>query len=329
MSSFLDFLFQGAPSPANSTQSQSITSYPQWYADDVQAMISKASSIAGQDYQPYSGPRVAGFTDPQQAAFQQVQDNQGSWKPDLAAARSGLQQASTGSFPDAAQSYMNPYISGVTDRIAQLGARNLSENLLPQVNDTFTGAGQFGGSRSADFTNRAVRDANESIMGQQAQALMQGYTQAGQQYSSDTARQLYGSQALGGLGQMQQNLGNVDAAGLAQIGQQQQTQNQQNLNTAYSNFLEQRNWPVTMLGVMNQAVRGVPVPTATQTSGQQSSGTYNPSGLAQIAGIGGTAGALGLFARGGKVAAVPAPRYGVRRPQRYPPAALAMMARAA
>ncbi|MCE6966904.1 hypothetical protein, partial [Cereibacter sphaeroides] len=41
-------------------------------------------------------------------------------------------------------SYMNPYQQNVMDVIAKQGARNLSENLLPAVSDSFIKAGQFG-----------------------------------------------------------------------------------------------------------------------------------------------------------------------------------------
>lgn len=94
--------------------------------------------------------------------------------------------------PQVMTSYMNPYVNQVVARIAQLNQRNLSENLLPQVNQTFTGAGQFGGTRNAEFTNRAVRDANESILGQQAQALQQGFTQQQSAAMADLQRQQQG-----------------------------------------------------------------------------------------------------------------------------------------
>jgi len=96
--------------------------------------------------------------------------------------------------------FMSPYTEGVVDRIAQLGGRNLQENLLPNVNSTFTGAGMFGSGRHADFTNRAIRDANESIMGQQAQALQQGFGQSMGAYQTGQGRELAAGQALGTLG---------------------------------------------------------------------------------------------------------------------------------
>jgi len=116
----------------------------------------------------------------------------------MAAANPYLQAAGQ-SAAGGIQDYMNPYTSGVTDRIAQLGARNLGENLLPQVSDQFIRAGQFGGSRMGEFGARALRDTQESVLGQQAQALQQGYGQALGASQADLARQAQLAGTAGGI----------------------------------------------------------------------------------------------------------------------------------
>ena len=85
--------------------------------------------------------------------------------------------------------YTNPYQQSVMDVIAKQGARNLSENLLPAVSDQFIKAGQFGGTRMGEFGSRALRDTQESILNQQAQAAQQGYGQALSASQADLARQ--------------------------------------------------------------------------------------------------------------------------------------------
>jgi hypothetical protein len=102
------------------------------------------------------------------------------------------------------QNYMNPYTQNVTDQIAKLGARNLSENLLPSVSDAFIKAGQFGGTRMGEFGSRALRDTQESILGQQSQALQQGYGQAMGAAQQDASRLAQLASTAGGLGQAQQ-----------------------------------------------------------------------------------------------------------------------------
>jgi hypothetical protein len=74
-----------------------------------------------------------------------------------------MQQAAQTSAQDIGQ-FFNPYTESVTNQIAKLGARNLSENLLPAVSDSFIRAGQFGGTRMGEFGSRALRDTQESVL---------------------------------------------------------------------------------------------------------------------------------------------------------------------
>lgn len=263
-----------------------------------------------------------------------------------AAGQPFLNQASQTWDQNAANSYMSPYMSNVTDEIARLGSRNLTENLLPGVNDTFTGAGQFGSSRHADFTGRAVRDANESILGAQSQALQSGYGQAQNAFNTDQSRlaglgstagalagqtqagltnigqlqgQLAGSQAanqlavgsgLGNLGIANsasqlaagQGLGNLatqqqgnqlrDSAALEAVGQTQQGQTQNNLNTAYQNWLDERDYNKNNVSWLNSQLQGIQVPTSSSQTYTGPGNAYQPSPLAQIAQGVGTYGAL-------------------------------------
>lgn len=84
------------------------------------------------------------------------------------------------------QQFMNPYVNNVVNEQARLSNQNLFENVLPQVNSTFAGAGQFGSTRNADFTNRAIRDQQYNLAGQQGNTLMQAQQAAGQQYKDWT-----------------------------------------------------------------------------------------------------------------------------------------------
>lgn len=144
-----------------------------------------------------------------------------------------IQQAAAGTALGAAPvtqtvaSYLNPYTSAVTNRIAELGARNLQENLIPALGSSFIKAGQFGSRGMGEFGRRALRDVGESVLGQQAQALQQGYGQAMSAAQADAARQLQAAQQIGALGGQlttaQQQALAQQLAGAAQYGQLGQT----------------------------------------------------------------------------------------------------------
>jgi hypothetical protein len=124
----------------------------------------------------------------------------------MAAANPYLQSAAQTSASQVGQ-YMSPYQEGVLDVIAKQGARNLRENILPSVSDAFTKAGQFGSSRMGEFGSRAVRDTQEAILNQQAQAAQQGYGQSLAAAQADLARQ----------GQLAGTVGSISGADLSRI----------------------------------------------------------------------------------------------------------------
>lgn len=100
--------------------------------------------------------------------------------------------------PDVIQNYMNPYTQDVVDQIAAAGGRNLTENILPNINKTFVGGGAFGGSRNNEFMSRAVRDANNSILANQTNALESGYNNATSAAQNDLSRLTGTAENLGG-----------------------------------------------------------------------------------------------------------------------------------
>lgn len=124
----------------------------------------------------------------------------------LTAANPYLQAAAQTSAQNVGQ-YMSPYQTGVLDVIAKQGARNLRENLLPQVSDAFVRAGQFGSSRMGEMGSRALRDTQEAILAQQAQAAQQGYGQALAASQADLARQA----------QLAGTVGSISGADLSRI----------------------------------------------------------------------------------------------------------------
>jgi len=95
--------------------------------------------------------------------------------------------------------YMNPYQTNVMDVIAQQGARNLSENLLPQVSDSFIRAGQYGSSQMGEMGARALRDTQEAILKQQAPLAASGYEAAIRASQADKARQAQLASTVGGI----------------------------------------------------------------------------------------------------------------------------------
>lgn len=302
---FLSFLFNGSPPPNATTQTSTTSTIPPYIQAYSQANLSKADALAANPYQTYTGPRVAGFSDPTNQSFALTQANQGNWQSPLNQATAMTQSAgSTGVDQSVLNQYLSPYISGVTDRIAQLGQRNLTENLLPSVNQSFAGSGQWGSSRHADFTNNAVRDANESILGQQSLALQQAQDSAMSNYQTAQNRSLNAGQQLGALAGQQQQYGAQDAASLSAIGAQQEAKTQQNLDVAYQDFQNQQQYPKDQVNWLSNLVTGQPMSSTQTTTSAAPASTYQPSALSQMSGLYSLFNGLSGKKRGGRVSSL-------------------------
>jgi uncharacterized protein YjbJ (UPF0337 family) len=319
--------------------------------------------MAGQNYFGQAGQMdIVGAAEPYMQDAQSAMANSLSERA-LAAANPYL-QASSRSSADVVGDYMSPYEEGVMDAIARQGARNLKENLLPAVSDSFIRAGQFGSRGMGEFGSRAVRDTQEAILNKQAELANQGYGQSMSAAQADLARQgqlagtvgsisgadlsrllqggsqygqlgqtaggltanqmqqlaalgqaqtaagqaqqqygMQGSQAIqaasaqdyarqmqalmntAALAQMAQQMGFADTAALESAGTAQQRQQQAQLDAAYNQFAEKRDYLKTQSEWLNNQLRGIaPAVPSTTTQYSTSTGqTYSPSVLSQLA----------------------------------------------
>jgi hypothetical protein len=334
-----DFLSNGQPpkdSTFTSTTSQTVL--PDWYTNYAMQILANQNAVSAQPYTAYQGPRVADFTQAQQQGFgmtgqaatayqpglsqaQQTTTAAGAAPGGLATAQPYLQQAGQTGVANIGE-YMNPYTDAVVDRIGQLGQRNLTENLLPQVEGRYIAAGQlgFGGREGAQGTPsgmmtdtaRALRDTQEATLAAQSQALQSGYGQAlgasqtdlsrmaglagtaGGFATDDIGQQLQVGQQQANLGALSQQLGLTGANAVTGVGAQQQALNQQNLNVAYQDFLKQQGYPQEQINAMLNTMQGVQgaVPTATTEEGLVPLGYSKPGTTAKI--IGGLSAAAGI-----------------------------------
>lgn len=334
--SLTDFLFEGKSPPSVTTYGSTTENVPQFISDYTQGLISRANAIAAEPYQQYGGPRVAGFTNDTQNAFNLTRQAAGSYmgplaqalgltqeaaapgSSGLAAASPYLSQAAQGFSPAAAQQYMDPYVQNVIDRAKLEANRNYNENILPGLTNKFTASGQYGSSAMAREADRAARDVTEGLQSNANAALSQAYTNAGSLFGSDQARQLAAGQSigqlagqqqgamlqagqqLGALGQAQQQLGLQGAAALDTVGQEQQAQNQRNLDVAYQDFLNQTQYPRQTIDWMSSVIRGIPAPISSTTTATGPGSVFQPSPLSQLGSFGtGIAGLSELLKKGG------------------------------
>jgi hypothetical protein len=315
----------GSPAPAPSSQTVTNTSIPEYARPYVENMLGKAEALTDinqNPYQTYGGQRIADFNPAQQQAFQNVQNMQtapqigqatglagisgmGSLGTANQMGRVGQQYANQATNPYAQQAYMSPYIQNALQPQLQEMNRNyaITGN---QMKGQSVGQGAFGGNRQALMQAENERNKNiamNAAIGSGYQNAFQAAQQA-QQFGAGLGLQGLQGQ-LQGYGQANQAAGTLGQLGQTQYGQQmginqaqqnvgaiQQAQAQQGLDTAYQDFLKQKNYPYQQLAFMSDMTRGLPL-------SQSSQAMYSapPSAVSQLGGLGMSA--LGIYGMSG------------------------------
>lgn len=313
-----------SPAPASSTtQTQDL---PEWAKGHAQETLNKGAALTDinqNPYQAYGGNRIAGFDPMQQQAFQGARNM--TVAPQIGQATAASVGAGLGGFDVAGQAnqygfqnqvggYMNPYMNQIL--APQLAEANRQYDIgATKQQSAATQAGAFGGSREAIMAAENERNRNTGLSQIYGQGLNTAYNSAQNQYNQNLQNQLAGyglaNQAagqLGNLGQSQYQQGMGINQLQAQYGGQQQAQEQRGLDTAYQDFLTQKNYPYQQLSYMSNLIRGTPMgmntqsqvyqapPTTAQTIGALGAGAIGLSKLAAKEG-----GLMSAYADGGSV----------------------------
>lgn len=306
----------GGGSSGGGTQQTTGTTYqtniPAYLEDPTKNMVARGELLSQQEYIPYEGQRVAGLTPQQQAAYGEIAGLQtpgefGQAGATLtgaeqfgAAGALGAMGYQPGTFGAAqAQQYMSPYQQAVTD-IAKREAVSDAQKMMTQLGGQAAKAGAFGGSRFGVEQALLGSKLATNLTDIQTKGLQDAYTNAQQQYERDRAAGLAGANlnlqgaqfgANTGLQAAQQRaaLGTTtQTADLQRIaaqeaaGKAQQEQQQAELNAAYNQFLEQRDYERNQLGFLSGLIRGTPFSTS-QTG---TTSAPSPSTTSQLAGLG-------------------------------------------
>lgn len=285
--------------PLNSTTA-TVQNTPTWYDQLSQnfgnAIATGVENVGNLPSNWYSDPLVQGTNSLQRDAFTGAATADNQWGTQFGNAGNtytgAVGQATDASNfnPADTSQWMNPYLQGAQTATINASNKNLFQSVIPQVNSTFAGTGQFGSSRNADFMNRAIdnqqRTLTDSIgnlnYGAQKDAFANqlGWGQLGTQ----------GAQVLGGLGNYQQGLGQgtadnswKDLMNQLQIGGVKQAQGQKELDAAYQDWQNQIQFPITQMGALSKMLPSFTdlyKGNQTQTSaGNGGSGDSNMSAL--------------------------------------------------
>jgi len=287
----------GATKGGSGSQTVTQQTDPQTQAryEDIYA---RAKGIAQQPFIPYTGPMVSGFNPDQ---LRQFQATRGLFETgmgyDPTKALQGLAQEQRPMTGQAASllgqdisAYQSPYQQQVID-LAMQDIQKQADIARGGAQERAIRAGAFGGSRSALLESESQRPYAEQMARTAAGLRQSGFQQAQAAAERDVARQqqmqMFAPQfelqarqqqagLLGGLqaGQLQ-GLGAI-----GQIGAQQQQLQQRGIEAQRGEFQRALGYGPQQLGLLSQAVFGIPGTSSTTTG-------YNPSMFDKLqAGVG-------------------------------------------
>jgi hypothetical protein len=277
-----------------------VVDIPDWAKPYAKESLGKAQALSESPYQAYGGERIAQFTPLQKQSFERAGQQQVAGQVGFGTGLAGLAGTSSFSDPNAAASFMSPYMDAVVQRQMD-SAQRQADIAATQRGAQAVRAGAFGGSRQAIENAEAAR-ALASQKGQiQEQGLQSAFERAQQQFNQEQATRLNAAQALGQLGQQQFGQ-QMDITGQQQqFGGIQRQATQDILSQQYQDFLNQQRAPYDQLAFMSSMIRGTPL--------GQTTTMYQPpaSQTSQLIGLGtAAAGAYGAYqgaqkAAGGEV----------------------------
>lgn len=237
----------------------------------VTDMLGRAEALAQLPFQQYSGQLAAGPSALQTQAFQGI--GALTVPQNLQTAGQQAQQtygASQQYMPQIGtiQSYMNPYLEAVLEPQRREATRQ-ADIARNQMQGRMAQAGAYGGSRQAvmeaeanrnlqtllgDITGKGYAGAFDAAQRQRQADIQAGLQGLGQQTAStQTLAQIGGQQQAAGL----QNLAQQLAAGTQQRGI-----TQDELTSAYNQFLREEAYPQQRLEFQRQMLAGLPIAAA-------------------------------------------------------------------
>lgn len=255
----LSMQYRNSNSSGSQIQSQSGSDVlPDWYLQSGQnsADFFNSQLQGGLPTGGYQGDRVAGMDPYQTQGIGQAGSYLNTSSP-LYAAGADQMQAGGQMMTDSANwneagmtQHMNPYLGGALSTVSQLANQNLTENVMPGINSTFTGDGQFGSTRNGDFLGRAIRDNQQVISNTQGNMVNDAYKTAGDDYFRWGQQGAQVGQNLGALGQ---NMGQYGITGLntgMNLGGLNQAQQQKQLEAEQAKWTENYTMPMDVYGAL-------------------------------------------------------------------------------
>lgn len=226
-------------------------------------------------YPAYTGPRIAGFSEPTMAALRALPYALGQSTPYFQQAR---ERVATPTGPEGVSAWLNPAMGTIEE-----GIRRNADIQRNQRAAAAAASKAFGTRRDVmegqadEAVNRVIGETRGGMWNSAASNYL-----AGQQQNQNAAN------VLAQLGIQQRQQTGQDLATLLGFGQQIEDRNQKALDLGYNEFVAARDWPLRALQLRTAALTGNQLPSTTTQTGPGPNPVAGGLGaLLAIAGMGG------------------------------------------
>jgi hypothetical protein len=240
------------------------------------------SQLAQTGQQQLGQAQIAGLPQNLQDLYSGAQGTINRYQPAMDQSLQALQGASQGvSGADISQFY-DPYQQDVVDEMSRQSNLNTQRNLMPALKSAFAGTGGFGSQRYANATGQALSDVESNLLGQQSKFRSEGYKNAMDAALRDRGYDIQAGQGLYGLGQAESQAAQSGLKMLGDVGTQELGYEQSKIEA-----------PLTRAQNVAKILQGYQFPMTVNKTEESIPGSFAPSPLQQISGLGSLVGAVG------------------------------------
>lgn len=240
---------------------------PDWIESPIKDIITRGTALSKEEYNPYTGQRVAGFSPDELNAMQMIRNLVGQAPANVDESRGITREVANrglnGFSQDQLQAYMNPYIQNVLD----VGRNRQFQNYDKLKAEAMARLGQtasFGGSRAGLAEAQMSKDFQQQLQDYDTQGLYNAYNEGIGRAFQGTQLAGQASMDLANLANMSQSTGLQGIQALMGVGGQQRAQEQLGLDVNYQDFLTKQAFPYEQL----QFASGLTYPVGQLTAGQ-------------------------------------------------------------
>lgn len=223
---------------------------PAWIEEGERFAVDRAKEIADRPYQAFTGSRIAGLSENERMASQLARTGQDEARGYIDEAGRRISQLGTFDQADIT-GYMNPYVDAVLSPQLREANRAYERNRSALLNSK---AGAWGGDRVAFEASELARQHGELVTDITAKAHSDAFDRATQLWSQDQDRQLRAAEALRAVGGDVARLNREQIQDLMATGGVERLLRQAELDFDYQQFLENRDWSITNLGPLLDAL---------------------------------------------------------------------------